>query len=376
MPTRSPRAVAGLAMLSLGFFDGILGVAWLGVYVTLNTPIESLGWVLAAVGLGSALGSAIAPLALTRWGHLALLVTALSCQALCMLVMGLSHTLWVFVLLYGVRGVVNGMAHATLNAFFAPRISARHLMNVHGGWGLGTATAGLIAGTLMAGGWPWFSIYLIGVGISGVAALWVYRSATRLSHLQAQTALEGLPSSMLRGPVIALILGSAVYVGLEQGVGNWLSTVVVNIGGVQLGTAGAMTATFWGGLTVGRFVLNRLPGNEVQVLKWSALSVFGLLLGFMWLPVVGQWIAIGLVGLSMAPIAPFVLTVVSRAVPSHRRDAVMAWQILGFSVGAATVPALYGVVADAFTLGAVPIAFAVSAALLLGLFWPNLKRVH
>lgn len=376
MPTQSPRAVAGLAMLSLGFFDGILGVAWLGVYRSLDAPIESLGWVLAAVGLGSAVGSALAPFMLRHVSHLSLLACALWMQALCMGLIGLSAAFWAFALFYGIRGLFNGIAHAALNAFFAPRISARHLMNVHGGWGLGTASAGLLAGVLLDTGFSWVIVYLFGAVISALAGWMVWQGASRFGHLAVQPSLTGVSVKALSLPVLGLLIAGALYVGLEQGVGNWLSTWVVSTQGVSLASAGALTAMFWGGLTLGRFSLNRLPGDETQVLKGSAVIIT---LGIACLPVVPVswlWLCVGVIGVSMAPVAPFVLTAVSLAVPAHRRDAVMAWQILGFSAGAATLPALYGLLAEAFSLQAIPLGFLASAALLLGLFWLTLNRLR
>ena len=43
MMVHSPRMIAGLAMLSLGFFDGTLGVAWLSIHNGLGVSLESLG---------------------------------------------------------------------------------------------------------------------------------------------------------------------------------------------------------------------------------------------------------------------------------------------------------------------------------------------
>ena len=70
MIVHSPRMIAGLAMLSLGFFDGILGVAWLSIHDDLGVSLESLGWVLGAVGVGSAFGSAMFPTVVRSLSHL------------------------------------------------------------------------------------------------------------------------------------------------------------------------------------------------------------------------------------------------------------------------------------------------------------------
>ena len=77
MMVHSPRMIAGLAMLSLGFFDGTLGVAWLSIHNDLGVSLESLGWVLGAVGVGSAFGSAMFPTVVRSLSHLNVLALSL-----------------------------------------------------------------------------------------------------------------------------------------------------------------------------------------------------------------------------------------------------------------------------------------------------------
>lgn len=372
MPTRSPRAVAGFAMLSLGFFDGILGVAWLAAHETLRTPIESLGLVLFAVGTGSAIGSAVAPIFTKRWGHLQALSATLLLQLVCMVLLGLSDSLLIFCTLYGLRGLANGVAHTSLNAFFAPRISSRHLMNVHGGWGIGTATAGLVAGGLLALGWGWSLVYWLGALLTGFSALLVRLSGTNFHRLPEQTDAHGPSGGALAPAVLLLLIGGGLYVGLEQGVGNWLSSLLVNTRGATVSEAGVATAIFWGSLTLGRFVLTRIPGSEEQVLMMtSALLVVSLALT-PWGPIEWQWTLFGVAGLAMAPVAPFALNVVTRRVSPAVRDRVMSLQIFGFSVGAGLIPAVYGLVGGQIGLAAINGAFVVSAFLLLLIFWATI----
>ena len=166
MIVHSLRMIAGLAMLSLGFFDGILGVAWLSIHDDLGVSLESLGWVLGAVGVGSAFGSAMFPTVVRNLSHLNVLALSLGVQAIvCMLVI-LTNQYWLLVILYAARGFFNGLAHASLNAYFAQRISPQHLMNIHGGWGVGTALAGFLCGVLITTDWGWEPVYLIGGTLS------------------------------------------------------------------------------------------------------------------------------------------------------------------------------------------------------------------
>ena len=368
MPTQSPRTVAGFAMLSLGFFDGIIGVTWLAAHQSFGVSIESLGWVLGAMGLGSAVGSAMAPVLLRRIDHLRALFLSLAVQLACMLLVGLSATFFVFIFWYGLRGLANGVAHASLNAFFAPRISSRHLMNVHGGWGVGTASAGLVSGLLLVAEAPWFGVYLIGAVLTAGALGLVGMSLKHFADWEHPMVVQGAQTPRLIWPLMALMLAGGLYVGLEQGVGNWLSALLVATVDANVSEVGVATAVFWGSLTGGRFLLTWVRGSEEQILVFAAAVVLGALLLAPWLPLTGQVLCYGLVGLAMAPIAPFTLTVVSRRVAPERRDHIMSWQILVFSAGAACVPFGFGSLAWVLTMDAIAWGFVGVATLLLVLF--------
>ena len=119
-------------MLSLVFFDGILGVAWIAAHTALNASIDQLGWILGFMGIGSALGAVTAPW-LTRTYHpLVVLRGALMVQMCLMLMIFTVPSIAGLAIFYGLRGLANGMAHATLNGYLGPRIGAKKLMTVHG----------------------------------------------------------------------------------------------------------------------------------------------------------------------------------------------------------------------------------------------------
>ena len=352
-------------MLSLGFFDGVLGVAWLAAHQGLNTGVESIGTVLALVGGGSALGSAMAPLVLKTLTHLTLLKAALLIQCVVMLLLGVSETLWIFATLYGIRGLANGFAHASLNAFFAPRMTGAHLMNVHGGWGIGIASAGLSTGWMVSHNFDWWAPYILGASLTLVAACWLWAARPRLQDLVVQSAHHASAFSGISIPMIWAILSGSVYVGLEQGVGNWISVVIVAMHGVDAGFAGLATGLFWSALTFGRFALGWIQLSERRVLIAASLCVLISLAGLPFVSAETQLGLYALAGLSMAPIAPFTLVLGARMVSADSRDAMLSIQIVGFSVGAAMIPALFGVIASGFSIERVLVGFVAVACLLL-----------
>mgnify|MGYP001597870031 FL=1 len=361
-------------MLSLGFFDGILGVAWLAIHQSIDAKIESIGVALALVGGGSALGSAIAPLILKSISHLALLKAALVTQCMIMLILGVSESLSVFAALYGIRGLANGLAHASLNAFFAPRMSGSHLMNVHGGWGIGIASAGLMTGWILSQGLTWWIPYALGglLTLIAVCSLWVSRRS--LQDLGTHGTGDSSVFSGVSVPMIWAVLSGAVYVGLEQGVGNWISVVMVAMYAVDAGFAGLATGLFWGALTFGRFTLGLIQMPERWILTGASVAVLISLACLPFAPAYGQMALYGLTGLAMAPIAPFILVIGARMVPATARDAMLSIQIVGFSAGAAVIPAVFGVVATEFSIERVLVGFVSVACMLLIAVMATLKQ--
>jgi fucose permease len=374
MPTHSPRFIAGLAMLCLGFFDGVLGVAWLSIHSDLSVPLESLGWVLGAVGIGSALGSAIFPSLVRLQPHLNLLWICLAGQALVFFLVILSNAYWMFVVLYSIRGIANGVAHAALNAFFAQRISSHHLMNIHGGWGVGTASAGLLSGLMIASGLGWESIYLLGGLLSLVAMSAVFVTRHNFHHLDVSLAISESGAFRMTVPIAFAVVSGALYVGLEQGVGNWVSSILVATDGASIQQAGVVTGLFWGGLTLGRFTLTRIPGSTVQMLRWASTLIAVILVVLIFLPKEFKFMAYAMLGFAMAPMSAFILTAGASLVPVEKRDLMMAIQVLSFSAGAAMVPTAFGGVAAITSIAAVPIGFVGVSLLLICSIWITVKR--
>ena len=374
MPAHSPRFIAGLAMLCLGFFDGVLGVAWLSIHGDLSVSLESLGWVLGAVGIGSAVGSAIFPSLVRSTAHLNLLSISLGVQALVLFAVVLSQQYWVFVVLYAIRGIANGLAHAALNAFFAQRISPQHLMNIHGGWGIGTASAGFLSGLMIAADWGWESVYLFGGALSLAAMGAVFKTRHNFHHLGVSLDSKQHDVFRMTLPIVFAVLSGALYVGLEQGIGNWISSILVAVDGASIQQAGIATGLFWGGLTLGRFTLTRIPVSTLQMLRWASALIGVILLVLILMPTELKIVAYAFLGFAMAPMSAFILTAGARLVPAGKRDLMMAIQVLSFSAGAAVIPAALGGVASVTSIAMVHIGFIGVAALLIVSIWITVKE--
>ena len=341
-------------MLSLGFFDGILGVAWIAAHTALNTSIDQLGWILGFMGIGSALGAVTAPW-LTRTYHpLVVLRGALMVQMCLMLMIFTVPSIAGLAIFYG---------------NFGPRIGAKKLMTVHGSWGVGTATAGLIAGIALDLKAPWFVAYLMGALLCAVGIALLFRIRQRFDVLEPLASLNQSSDRITWSlGIVAVIVSGALYVGLEQSVGNWTGSLLMNQFSLDGGLTGIAVGLFWGALTVGRFTLGLLPISERTLLLVSSVVLCLTLLGLLVAPSPAlAIIALTTAGLAMAPLAPFLLSLGSQMVPRQQHMTLTSLQIVAFSMGAAAIPALLGLTAATAGLSIIYIGFlGVAIALCVG----------
>jgi len=360
-------------MLSLGFFDGILGVAWLAAHQALMAPVEQLGWIIAPMGLGSALGALAAPIVMARLQPLPTLKYALTVQVLITLLLVVAPSIAALSLLYGCRGLANGLAHSALNGYFGPRIGAKKLMTVHGAWGIGTASAGVVAGLALDLELPWYAAYIpCGMLTLGAIALLtrIHNRFDGLDHT-GPASTQSINRIPWHWGTLALVSSGALYVGLEQSVGNWGSSVLTARFTLDGGLVGLAIGLFWGALTLGRFTLGQLPIREHTLLRAATVGLMLSLLG-LWLaptPTVAI-VFLMLSGLCMAPVAPYLLSLGSQMVPQSARLTLTSYQIVAFSAGAACLPLAYGLNAQWLGLNSIFVGFVVIAIAL----WLSVSR--
>jgi fucose permease len=140
-----------------------------------------------------------------------------------------------------------------------------------------------------------------------------------------------------------------------------------------------VTSGFWGGITLGRFLLSH-PAHKIG----EKLFVYIVILGaavfelLVWLVpnVIGDAVAIAIVGLLLGPVYPCATVVFSRAI--GRREQVSSLSVISAfgSSGGAIAPFTTGILAQAagtFVLHPIAIGlFAVMFACWLGL--PNIRK--
>ncbi|KAF6827789.1 MFS efflux transporter [Colletotrichum plurivorum] len=282
-----------------------------------------------------------------------------------------------------------GMAtNLTLNTLFCGslRNGTTALGCLHGAYGLG-GTIGPVLATAMVSsiGWrSWYRFYLIPMALAFFSLLfsaWSFahyelddpEHETTSPDTQQQTPLARL-SAMLSALRRRLVLLGALFVfayqGAEVSISGWVISFLVDARSLPNPQAvGYVTAGFWAGITIGRFLLSGLGarvGEKLFVYVMTAgAACFQLLVWFV--PnIVGNAVSLAIVGLLLGPIYPCAATVFLRGMSSRNRTSGIAIITAFGSSGGALAPFTTGMIAQAAGTWVLhPIALALFACMVV-----------
>jgi fucose permease len=153
---------------------------------------------------------------------------------------------------------------------------------------------------------------------------------------------------MLGQPLIWLsLLLFFVYVGIEAAAGQWSFSLFTLARGTPPQIAGVLVSAYWACLTLGRLafgaLITRLSND--MVLR-ACMLVTVLAAGVIWLNVpLVSWLALGLLGLVLAPVFPVLIADTPRRLGAARAADAIGLQVAAAVAGGAAIPAGVGVLA-------------------------------
>jgi fucose permease len=143
----------------------------------------------------------------------------------------------------------------------------------------------------------------------------------------------------------ASVLMFLCYGGVEAGTGLWATSLLTLTRGASAAQAGGMLATYWGALTVGRFVLGAIT-DRVGPARLLRLSIRTAVVAAaaLALPMTPLWFAgaaLAVLGFALAPVYPVTMhDSASRFGAAGAR--VVGYQVAACAIGVATLPLVIG----------------------------------
>jgi fucose permease len=201
---------------------------------------------------------------------------------------------------------------------------------------------------------PWVSLYwlfaVIALLMIGIVAV----SRIPKVERKADEQVGGLTThlGLIKNPIVILFfLGIFTYVGLEQGVANWISEFLNTYHGYDPQTTGAQAvAWFWGLMTIGAVVgvvLLKLLDSKIVLVLFTAAAIISLTAALFGPGPVAR-IAFPLVGFFAAVMYPVIFSLALNSVAEHHGS--FAGILITGIIGGAIVPLIIGGLGDLFGL--------------------------
>jgi fucose permease len=374
--------LAYLAFIALGMPDGLLGVAWPSIRADFSLPLDALGSLLIFSTAGYLTSSSLSGRIVARWGIGRVL--AASCLLTGAALLGYTRvpSWWMMVGLGIFSGLGAGAIDAGLNTYVASHFSEGLMQWLHASYGIGVTTGPIIMTLALSNFDSWRLGYTTVSGVQIALAIcflltlprWTQNSvAARPEAPRHLTDYQTPLAATLREPRFWLsLLQFFLYTGAEAGLGTWAYTLLTESRGVQPEAAGLLAGSYWAMFTVGRVVAG-LYARRVGAVRLVFASLGAALLGSVllwWNPTtLANLLAVGLIGLAIAPIFPGLVSGTSHRVGRQHASNTIGMQMAGAGLGAASIPGLMGILAQRLSLEAIPAVLAILFALLIGLFW-------
>ena len=348
-----------------GFNDGAPGalIPYMEKDYGIGYAIVSLIFVTNAIGFISA--APISQLLQARLGRAKTLVLAEFSIAIAYVMLVCRPPFPVVVVSFLLLGLGLATNLAPNNVFAANLSNATTALGcLHGSYGIGATISPLMATALVTHSHPWSTFYFISLSITIlnlILAFFAFRSYEK--DTPAVNLLHPTPSNPNPSPSGSKLLKAALtnkttilgalfifcYQGAEVSISGWVISFLISYRHSSPARVGYVTAGFWGGITLGRFLLSH-PAHKVGEKR----AVFLLVLGaaafqlLVWLVpnVVGDAVAVSVVGLLLGPVYPCAMAVFSKLIPRRlQMSSLAAVSALGSS-GGAVAPFLTGLLAQ------------------------------
>ncbi len=339
--------LACASFLALGIITASIGPALANLAENTLSELSVMGSVFTALFLGSLAAQGVMGLLLDRSGARKLLFVGLLVLGVGILGLTLAASLWVALACAIIAGLGHGVVDVASNvmisdAFPQRRAAALNWLNMF--YGIGAFVGPAIAGFALRLWDMALPALWLGAGIElflAPAFLVFVPSLPKQSEKSFEERNGLLLSPLLWSFGVLLLL----YVGLENGIGGWVSTYLGMTTSLAAADAALITSLFWMALTLGRLVAT-LVGTRI-----SAAALLGGSLGLSLLGAVLFVAGSGQIGWSVAAVmtlgmgfAPIFPTTVAMATDIFRRTpgAATSLMVALGSVGGMVLPWLQG----------------------------------
>lgn len=372
-----------IAFISLGLPDGLLGVAWPSIRETFSLRLDALGILLVAGTAGYITSSFLSGKLIAKLGVGGTLAASCFLTGAGLIGYTLVPAWWMLVLLGSVAGLGAGAIDAGLNTYIASHFGEGLMQWLHASFGVGVTLGPLI----MTAGLNWFNDWHWGYQNVGVAqiilagcfllTIRMWQQTPELPHeekkeLRLTDYKTPITETLKHSSVWISLLMFFIYTGIEVSFGSWTYSLLTLSRNVPTEVAGLWAGSYWATFTLGRILaglLTRRLGVKNLLMLGQVAAAFGAVL-LWWNPFpTASIVAVSIIGFALAPIFPALVSLTSLRVGDQHAANTIGMQISAAGFGAAIIPGLAGVLAENFSLEAIPVYLTVLSGVLIATYF-------
>lgn len=362
-----------LAFISLGLPDSLLGSAWPVMHMEFSVPISYAGAVSMMIAAGTIISSLLSDRLTRKLGTGRVTAISVGMTAAALFGFSISGTYWMTLLWAIPYGLGAGSVDAALNNYVALHYASRHMSWLHCFWGVGASVGPVIMGAAITGGRGWNGGYrIISILQIILTAILVFSLPLWKGRGEEKKENEAVPLSLRQ--IIGIPGAKSVmvcffcYCALEQTTGLWASTFLMLRWNVSAEQAATLAGLFFIGITTGRAISGfaTFKFNDSQMVRiGQGIMLAGIII--MLLPISKTLAMIGIVaiGVGCAPVYPSLI----HSTPDHfgadKSQAIIGFQMASAYLGTCLMPPLFGVLANALSIGLMPFYLLALLALMI-----------
>ena len=362
-----------LAFISLGLPDSLLGSAWPVMHMEFSVPISYAGAVSMMIAAGTIISSLLSDRLTRKLGTGRVTAISVGMTAAALFGFSISGTYWMTLLWAIPYGLGAGSVDAALNNYVALHYASRHMSWLHCFWGVGASVGPVIMGAAITGGRGWNGGYriisILQIILTAILVfslpLWKGRGEEKKENEAAPLSLRqiiGIPGAK------SVMVCFFCYCALEQTTGLWASTFLMLRWNVSAEQAATLAGLFFIGITTGRAISGfaTFKFNDSQMVRiGQGIMLAGIIIMLLPISKILAMIGIVAIGVGCAPVYPSLI----HSTPDHfgadKSQAIIGLQMASAYLGTCLMPPLFGVLANALSIGLMPFYLLALLALMI-----------
>jgi fucose permease len=368
--------------LMLGMFTAAIGPILPEFSANTQSSLTAVGGIITAVFLGALIAQVIGGPIIDRLGYKRIMLVSLFIMSVGIIGMTLTHVLWLVLLTTFLAGLGHGSIDICINVLISKvyadrKVSALNLLNFFFGLGafIGPSIVSLTLKTMDNG--------MVVLWLTAAVLFLSLPFAARMKDTSLRGTDAGQPGSSMSvyrsGLLWMLGFMLLLYVGVENGVGGWVTTYLHLTTPLSVETAALVSSGFWGAFTVGRFIGamagTRLGSRRLLAMTLCLSTAAGLLFALSSGNQTLSIVAIVLMGLGFGPVYPTTMAVVTTHYQNSPGIAVSLGAAMG-SFGGMAVPFIQGFLMENAGPSASTWLITICIVAMLGLFFVLRKPVY